>query len=261
MTPRRAGAWTTLLLALTKAGAQPSAPHFDVASVKRYPASAIPSGGLQREITPTSVTLRSATLGNCFQWAFGAPIYEVIGPDWLNWPTDAAYEITAKVAAPTSQADLKLMMQTLMIERFHLAFHHETRNLTVYALRVSKSGPKLSPSTTEGDPSMKGTGLYTVKYKRISTAQLAESLERPFHPMHVVDETGLTGSFDFALDLAPYILDPETGKPVLDSIGRTDERGALSRALPQQLGLRLEKTIARMEVLVIDHLEKDPTGN
>jgi uncharacterized protein (TIGR03435 family) len=261
MTLRLAQAFTISLLAITQAGAQPSAPHFDVASVKRYPADQIPRGGLKREITPTSITLRTATLGNCFEWAFGMPIYQVIGPKWLNWPTDAAYDITAKVTAPASQAELKLMMQALMTERFHLAFHRETRNLTVYAVLLAKSGPKFQPSTTEGEPSVNSSGLYAHKYERISMAQLAASLERPFQPVHVVDETGLQARFDFALDLAPYILDADTGKAVVDSIGRTDEAGALIRALPQQLGIRLEKRIAPIEVLVIDHLEKDPTAN
>ena len=108
---------------------------------------------------------------------------------------------------------------------------------------------------------MKPAGLYAVKYQRISMAQLAESLERPFQPMHVVDETGLAGRFDFALDLAADILDAATGKPVVDSLGRIDEAGALIRALPQQLGLRIEKKTAPVEVLVIDHVEKDPTVN
>ena len=261
MTLSLARAFTISILAGTQAGAQTPAPHFEVASVKRYPADQIPAEGLKREITPTSVTLRVATLGNCFEWAFGMAAYQVIGPKWLNWPTDAAYDVTAKVAAPASQAELKSMVQTLMVERFHLAFHRETRNLTVYALLLAKSGPKFKPSPTAGEPSMKPAGLYAVKYQRISMAQLAESLERPFQPMHVVDETGLAGPFDFALDLAPDILDAATGKPVVDSLGRIDEAGALIRALPQQIVLRIEKKTAPVEVLVIDHVEKDPTVN
>lgn len=154
---RLAQAFTICLLAHAQVGAQPSAPHFDVASVKRYPTDQIPHGGLQREITPTSVTMRAATLGNCFEWAFGMPIYQVIGPKWLNWPTDAAYDTTARVTAPASQAELKLMMQALLIERFHLAFHRETRNLTVYAVRMAKDGPKFKLAKTEKEPSMKTT--------------------------------------------------------------------------------------------------------
>jgi hypothetical protein len=53
-----------------------------------------------------------------------------------------------------------------------------------------------------------------------------------------VDETGLDGVYDIALDLSRYFLDPQTGKPILDSRGAIDHEGAL-----------------------IDHVEKDPTGN
>jgi uncharacterized protein (TIGR03435 family) len=262
MTLRLAQAFTISLMAVTQTSAQPSAPHFDVASVKRYPTDQIPRDGLRRQITATSVTLRAATLGNCFEWAFGVPIYQVMGgPNWLNWPTDAVYEITAKVTAPASQAELKLMMRALMTERFHLAFHRETRNVNVYAVLLAKSGPKFKRSATDGEPSMKSSGAYAVKYERVSMDQLAQSLERPFQRVHVVDETGLPGRFDFTLDLAPYILDADTGKVVVDSVGRIDEAGALIRALPQQLGLRLEKKIAPIEVLVIDHVDKDPTAN
>lgn len=242
-------------------GAQQPALRFDVASVKRYPPDRFPPGGLKREITPTIVSLRKATLGNCFAWAFGKPIYAVIGPKWLNWPTDAAYEIIGKVSSPASEAQLKLMMQTLMKERFQLLFHYETRNLTVYSLQLAKRGPRLQRSTEPGETTVTSAGLYADRYQRMSMAQLAESLETPFQPVHVVDETGLSGRFDFTIDLAPYIMDAETGKAVMDSIGRVDETGALIRALPLQLGLRLEKKLALMEVLVIDRLEKNPTPN
>jgi uncharacterized protein (TIGR03435 family) len=126
---------------------------------------------------------------------------------------------------------------------------------------LAKGGPKLKPSTIEGEPSMKASGPYAVTYERISMAHLAVALERPLQPVHVVDETGLPGRFDFALDLAPYILDADTGNAVVDSTGRVDEAGALINALRQQLGLRLERKFAPIEVLIIDHLEKDPTAN
>ena len=108
---------------------------------------------------------------------------------------------------------------------------------------------------------MKTTGPYAVAYVRVTMAQLAQSLERPFQPMRVVDETGLGGRFDFALDLSRYILDADTGKAVVDGMGRVDETGALLRALPQELGLRLEKKVAPSDVLVIESIEKDPTAN
>jgi hypothetical protein len=64
-------------------------------------------------------------------------------------------------------------------------------------------------------------------------------------------------TFDFTLNLSRYVLDPQTGEPVVDNIGRIDDEGAYIRALPEQLGLRLVRKLAPLEVLVIDHIEKD----
>jgi uncharacterized protein (TIGR03435 family) len=241
------------------------APHalpqtFDVASVKRLSMDPFPQGGLKRSITATSVSFHVATLGNLFEWAFGMTIYQVIGPNWLNWPTDAAYDIDAKTGSPATEEQLKQMMQTLMVERFQLKFHRETRDTVVYALVVAKSGPKLQRSESVGEARVRPTGMYKDAFDKMSMAEFALFLETPFQPRHVVDETGLTGKFDFTLNEAEYILD-ENGKAITDTIGRVDETSALVRALPLQLGLALQKKTVPMEVLVIDHVEKNPTAN
>jgi len=238
----------------------PDKPTFDVASVKRLPFDQL-RGGLQREVTPIGVHLLRATIGNCLEWAYGKTAYEVVGPGWLDRPTDAVYEITAKTGSPVPEEQLKSMMQTLLEERFQLTFHRETRDLPVYALMVARNGPKLHKSETEGDPSVKPAGPYATKFERISMARLAFFLEVPFQPQHVADETGLQGTYDFTLDLARYIIDPATGQPIMDAMGHVDIRSAYYQGLSQQLGLRLERKRMPMEVLVIDHLEKDPTAN
>jgi uncharacterized protein (TIGR03435 family) len=92
-------------------------------------------------------------------------------------------------------------------------------------------------------------------------ARFAQTMDFPFTSRHVVDETGLTGTYDFKLDLEPYIIDPETGKATLDYRGAIDQEYAFVRALPAQLGLRLERKTAPLQVMVIDHVEKDPTAN
>ena len=55
--------------------------------------------------------------------------------------------------------------------------------------------------------------------------------------------------------------DAQTGKPILDARGAIDVETAHIQALPKQLGLRLERKSAPMEVMVIDHVEKEPTAN
>ena len=171
------------------------------------------------------------------------------------------YDIVAKSAGPVPESQLKLMLQTFLKERLGLAVHREVRELPVYAMVVARNGPKFRPSEAKGESSMKPAGRYTTRFETVTMAQFAKVMDPPWTSRHVVDETGLAGTFDFTLDLSPYVLDPQTGQPVVDSIGRIDEEGAYIRALPEQLGLRLERRMAPLEVLVIDHVEKDPTAN
>jgi uncharacterized protein (TIGR03435 family) len=235
------------------------APAFDVASFKRLPVDA-PRTGLIREVTPTSIHLHNASLGNCLWIAFGYQHWEIVGPEWRDYPTDVRYDIIGKTADPVPESQLKLMLQTLLKERLGLAFHLETRDLPVYALVVAPNGPKFHKSAAEGDASFKYDGLATT-FERVTMARFAQTMDPPFTSRHVVDETGLTGNFDFKLDLESYITDPQTGKPILDYRGAIDEEYAFVRALPAQLGLRLERKTAPMQVMVIDHVEKDPTAN
>jgi uncharacterized protein (TIGR03435 family) len=241
--------------------AQPAgvAPAFEVASVKRHPIGER-HGGFKPEITPTRLTLHNASLGNCIYTAYGYENFRTIGPNWRDYPTDVVYEIDARTASPVSEAQIKLMLQTLLKERLGLAFHLETRDLPVYALVVAKGGPKFHKSETEGDESVKSAGTFANRFERFSMAQLAKMLDPPFTSRHTVDETGLTGVYDFTIEMAPYLLDP-AGKPILDGRGALDMESAYIQALPAQLGLRLERKTAPLEVMVIDHVEKDPTAN
>ena len=92
-------------------------------------------------------------------------------------------------------------------------------------------------------------------------AQFALHLGPPATARPVIDRTGLTGSYDFELDISRYVMDPDSGKLILDYRGAIDSEGALLRALPEQLGLVLKPQKAPYEVLVVDHVEKVPSGN
>ena len=237
-----------------------SAQTFDVASFTRIPPGTR-HGTTTREVTPTSLTIRNATLGNSILWAFGYENFRVVGPDWRDFPTDAVYNIAAKTGKPASEAEIKQMFQNLLRARLSLAFHLETRNLPVYALVVDRGGPKFQKSATAGDPSMKSAGMYSTRFERVSMAQFVLTMDPPWTSRHVVDQTGLPGIYDFTLNLAPYVIDPQTGKAILDARGAIDEEVALIQALPKELGLRLERKTAPAAVMVIDHVEKDPTAN
>jgi uncharacterized protein (TIGR03435 family) len=258
MRPVRLVLLVTVLTSICLLGQEP-APEFEVASFKRL--AELTRRGLVRDVSPTGVTLRNASLGNCIEWAFGYQHWEVDGPAWRDYPTDVVYDLVAKAASPVPESQLKLMLQNLLKARLALAFHLEARELPVYALVVDRGGPKFEQSHSTGPPKMKWGESYTISFERMSMADFARTMDPPFTSRHTVDETGLPGVYDFALDLAPYVLDPETGKPILDYRGAIDNEGAHIKALPKQLGLRLERKTAPIQVMVIDRVVKDPAPN
>lgn len=70
------------------------------------------------------------------------PLARVSGPDSLG---GARYDVTAKLDPETTPENFRLMLQGLLIERFSIRLHRETRSTPVYLLTVAKNGPKLQP--------------------------------------------------------------------------------------------------------------------
>jgi uncharacterized protein (TIGR03435 family) len=153
------------------------------------------------------------------------------------------------------------MLQKLLAERFKLAFHREKKELPVYAIVVGKNGPKLTKSASDpnGLPGLflRGLGLLPATNANIlDLAGLLQSvvLERP-----VVDQTGLSGRFDFELKWTP----DESQFSGQGAKVRRDDPDAppdLFTAIQEQLGLQLKSTKASVDVLVIDRIEK-PSEN
>ncbi len=234
-------------------------PTFEVASFKRAPPG---TGAAVYEITPISLTIRNASLGNLIRFAYGYEHFRVAGPDWRERPTDVLYDVSAKAAGPVSATQIDAMLQALLKERLALSFHYEQRELPVYALVVDRNGPRFRESTSTGEMSFEScAGYYCRKFERISMQELARRMDQPITSLHVVDETGLPGLYDFTLDLSDDGSDPTTGKPILDARGAINEEAALLLALPTQLGLKLRRQTEAMQVMVIDHVAKDPTPN
>lgn len=234
---------------------------FDVASFKRIPPGTH-RGGSVRNVTPTSLSIQNASLGNLLFWAYGYEHFRVVGPVWRDYPTDVIYDVIAKTSSPVRAAQMDSMLQTLLTERLALAFHREQRDVPVYALVLNRNGPKFQKSASVGEPSIKPCeGYFCQKFDRISMRDFAKTMGPPFTSRHVVDETDLPGLYDFTLDLSDYVLDAQTNKPILDGRGAIDEERALIQALPKQLGIRLERTTRVLDVMVIDHVAKDPTAN
>jgi len=154
------------------------------------------------------------------------------------------------------------MTKTLLAERFHLVFHREKKELPIYEMTIAKGGHRLKPSSGEGVGSigaLKGGGKMMLHAEHTTMAEFAEFLSQPLH-RPVLDQTGLSGTFDFTLDLMSYIpLDAE-GKPAPDKVAVEDQDTIVVTVVKQQLGLKLEPKKGPVEMLIIDGGEKLPQG-
>jgi uncharacterized protein (TIGR03435 family) len=172
---------------------------------------------------------------------------------------------------------LKPMLRSLLISRFKLATHNETRDLPAYELAPAKSGLKLLPAKdatcTAPDPKnprpreltpfcdniRTGKGLvegYGILMPRL-VACLSDILGRP-----VIDRTGSQAIFDLHLEFAPeeVIADGIPTRGGQPTHNNDPEKPSIFTALQEQYGLRLEKGKGPVQVLVIDHVER-PSEN
>jgi uncharacterized protein (TIGR03435 family) len=216
-------------------------PAFEVASVKRNPVGLGP-GAAMRE-TPGGIEYTEVPLKDVICKAYSLQAVQVSGgPDWLNSET---YDIAAKAPPRALNAERRLMLQTLLAERFKLAVHREQKELPVYVLVVGKNGSSLHES--EGANSFNTTYDALGRHLRgkMSALVLAGYLASQISQI-VRNETGLKGMFDVALDFTP------------DDRAQTDDSRAPSifTAVQEQLGIKLEARKAPVETLVIDHVEK-----
>jgi uncharacterized protein (TIGR03435 family) len=228
---------------------------FEVASVRL---GTRPPGEREKiEAHPGSLMMRGVRMRACIMWAYSVKDYQISGPGslgspgWLGRELDV-YDIAAKTAEGTPVPDLRRMLQVLLADRVKLAVHRETKEVRSYALALGKkgSGPNLHSSEAGGqsDFNMKQPAL---TMRNITMSEFADFLSGPMHAP-VVDKSGLQGPFDLTIDVTPY----QESKA-----GSADQEYAFLTALAKQLGLILTKTTLPLEILVVDHVERIPTGN
>ena len=202
-----------------------------------------------------------------------------------KWGTTDQFDVQAKSEANPSRVQMRLMMQSLLADRFKLAVHRETKEGPIYALVLVKPGqlgPHLEPdaeacSTDPASASTTSAGSsdqfppecgavpmppITPGRKRISGRSetiktFAMNLDfDPFDTSRlpdrpVVDRTGLVGSFDLSLEWQPD--DPRSPR----ANSQPDKDGpTFLEALREQIGLKLEPQTGPVTVLVVDHVEK-----
>ncbi len=198
------------------------------------------------------------------------------GPDWVG---SKGYDIDAKVTGTDpsdphqlSKAQRSQALQALLADRFKLALHTETKEASIYALTVAKSGPKLQESKpSEVPPSMPSgavvrgpdggvprggmmrmSGPGNLTGQAMTMTQLANLLSQQLHKT-VVDQTGLPDAYDFTLQWTP---DNAPVGPGGGEAQTPDPSGpTIFTALQEQLGLKLESTKGPVKTVVIDHIE------
>jgi uncharacterized protein (TIGR03435 family) len=234
----------TLILASAAFGAGPA---FEVASIR----PAEPGrGGVQ--VLPGAVTLRSQSLAAIVRWAYDINEIELSGPGWIN---ETFFDVSAKAAAPAKEAELRVMMRTLLADRFHLESHRQSKELSALILTVGKTGHKLKEVQEEGSPSFQ-TGKLNLTGRGATVAQLTKFLSHELR-QPVVDQTGLAGRYDYFLDINKYVTEEMRNQPGPPAEAPT----IIAQALQSQLGLRVDAKKATIEILVVDKLEKTPTDN
>lgn len=174
------------------------------------------------------------------------------------WFATERWNVQAKSEAGNYTIEqTQTMLQNMLQDRFALKTHRETRERPAYILTVAKGGAKLKADET-GSTNVRISGnSISLERGDISrlTQLLSSALGRP-----VVDQTGLTGHYDFTLqwDDAPV---PDGGVIGLDAHSTPDpNHGSIFSAIQNQLGLRLVSQQAPVEMIVIDKIER-PSGN
>jgi uncharacterized protein (TIGR03435 family) len=246
-------AW--LLLACTAsitAVSSAQRPSFAVATIRPSSAAVQFEHDGKTETSPGSVRMQDVSVQTCIKWAYGVQDSQISGPAWIQ---SEKFDITAKADNPATDDQMKPMMQTLLADRFKLSFHHQSKELKAFVLTVAKGGAKLSPAAApDAKPFRQNSANGTVA-KSITIQEFADFISDPLQ-MPVVDETGLTGRYDFAIDFTPYLPDPAHN---MDGT-KPDTTGILMAALEGELGLKMESRKTQVEVMVIDHVEK-PSAN
>lgn len=263
--------------------ADPPKMQFEVAAIH-------PAKEFSLPLFPISPDDSYRPTGGRFLATFPLPVYiEFAYKMWLTpeeqdsmlgnlprWVSSELFAIDAKAAGNPTKDDMRVMMQSLLADRFNLALHFETRTMPVFALELRKrgktgpnlrphgEGPPCNPQHPDRDifpsrcdvymklPAEHGQILFglrntTMELIADSLAQQGR-LGRP-----VVDRTGLTGRYDFHLQWARESA-PDPGS---DASAPAQAEGlGFIEAVQDQLGLMLKPTTAPVKLPVIDHVEK-----
>ena len=235
-------------------------PAFEVATIKL---SRPDEHGPRFEFQRRRFSVIHTSVSNLVKFAYGLQQRQLAQvPDWV---TSENYDISAEHngEGEPSIRQWRSMVKKLMADRFQLKFHYEKRELYVYTLTVARTGPKMTRSQSDPSASV-GLGFGppgNFGATNATMADLAEAMGQAVLDRPVVDQTALTGRFDFRLTWTP----DETqfgavGGYTPPATENPDAPPDFFTAIQQELGLKLVSNKGPVDVLVIDHIER-PSAN
>lgn len=209
------------------------------------------------------VRAQSLTLGALMWYAFDVQPFQIVGgPQWIHkdlFDVIASPPATAQptrfspvsATSPLSE-EQRLMLQSLLIARFQLAFHREFKTGQVFILEKAKH-TKLHSPRKEGEPGWVGSNVGTaingdgLAGKNASMPLLALRLSR-YLQCPVIDKTGLKEKYDFRYEYANN--NPNTEEALVNSIVTAVD----------EIGLMLEPSTGPVDTIVVDNAEKPPAN-
>ena len=265
--------------------------RFEVVAIKAFDQG---SGQFLMRMTPGRFD-SSVPVGVLLRQALQKPDYQIVGAP--GWTDTERYSITAKAPEGVPPAAMSVMLVNLLKDRFQLAMHLETREQPIFNLVFARAdgrlGPDLKPTSAEcqaimaeriaaakaqlagrdGPPppvSMPGPneslpcgfGRLTPGLVAVSGRTLSQFVAGPLSDLArrtVIDKTGLTGMYDFALKFAPETAGtagPFALLQVPPPAAIDPDAPNLFTAVQEQLGLKLESARGPVEVVVIDKFER-----
>lgn len=242
----------------------PAQPQFEVASIKLAAPDA--SGRWIRMQTAHQFVAHNHDLKTLIAAAYDVSPQAISGgPTWME---TEHYELIAKApgeSRPTWNQQMA-MLRALLADRFKLAIHRQDKQMPIYALTIAKGGAKLKESTLAPDASPEGPPplIFVVSPPNLrlparyaTMDDLASVFQRAALERPVVNETGLTGHYDFDLE---FTIDETLWGGALGKAPENPTKPSLFAALQEQLGLKLEATHGPVSIVVIRHAEH-PSAN
>jgi uncharacterized protein (TIGR03435 family) len=253
-------------------------PSYEVASIKPNRAG---DNMVRLMFAPDGLSGNGISVKMLIGFAYNLKDFQISGgPGWIESERfdieakmdESAIAALKKLTPEQAGEQRRLMMQSLLSERFHLKANHSSKDLPIYALVVAKNGPKLTKSadapsgpSTSGGPGPKRMMRFQMGELTATAISMSELADRIGFEVgrKVVDKTGLEGRYDFTLHwtsdrqgLSAGPADASQGPaPLSDSSGPS-----IFTALQEQLGLKLESQKGPVETLVIESIEK-PSEN